>query len=183
MTSNQIPAYTPTATCVEFNQAIAKVNGLLSTADQFHLQLYYSNVVGVMEKYLYDLYVGEIESCDVAFDKMCKLPKFAVQKYPLMQIFHQDIKAIVINSVKNMVWHRVNDLDPMFKKTFGFKINISQKLKNKLATRHHFVHRNGLDLEGNNVVLTLSDLQDAIAVIEAFVIDIDKKFHSYYHSK
>lgn len=183
MTSNPIPPYTPTGTYTEFEQAIARIKGLLGTADGFHLQLYYSNVVAAMEKYLYDLYVGEVESCDKAFDRVCSLPKFTVQKYSLKQIFHQDIKAIVINSVKNIVWHRLNDLDPMFKKTFGVKMNISQDLKRKLAARHHFVHRNGYDLEGNLVALTKQDVDEAIVSIEAFILDIDKKFHTYFHSK
>ncbi|TXH98539.1 MAG: hypothetical protein E6Q75_00980 [Rheinheimera sp.] len=183
MTSNPVSTYSPTATYLAFEVAINRIDALITTADTFHLQLYYSNVVGAMEKYLYDLYVGEIEACDTAFNLMCELPKFSVQKFPLKQIFNQNIKDIVINSVKNIVWHRINDLDPMFKKTFGIKMNISQKLKNKLATRHHFVHRNGFDLHGNVVSLTLQDVQDAIVVIKDFVIDIDKKFHTYFQSK
>ncbi|WP_392340391.1 hypothetical protein [Moritella marina] len=183
MTSSPIPPYASTGTYTEFEQAIARIKGLLGTADSFHLQLYYSNVVAAMEKYLYDLYVGEIESCDKAFDKVCALPKFTAQKYSLKQIFHQDIKAIVINSVKNIVWHRINDLDPMFKKTFGIKMNISQDLKLKLAVRHHFVHRNGYDLDGNLVELTKQDVDEAIVSIEVFILDIDKKFHTYFHSK
>jgi hypothetical protein len=183
MTTSSATSYVQTAHFSEFQTKMGLLSSLISNADQFHLQLYYSNVVSVMEKYLYDLYVGEITSCDSAFKEMCKLQKFSTQKYPLLEVLNQDIKAKVINSVQNLVWHRLNDLDPLFKKTINTKMNISQALKNKLALRHHFIHRNGYDLQGNAVVLTEQDVVDTIQIITDFIQDIDKKYHNYNVNK
>lgn len=183
MTSNPTPPYNPTPCYNQFQVDITRINDQLATTDDFHRPLYYSNVVSIMEKYLYDLYIGEVTSCDNSFKEMCKLPKFAMQKYPLQEILYQDIKAKVINSVKNMVWHRLNDLDPIFKKTFNIKMNISQALKHALEERHHFVHRNGFDLEGKAVVLTNADVSNAILLVSNFIKDIDIKFHTYLYSK
>lgn len=182
MTTSNIPEYSTSSAYSSFEQHITLVASKLDNADDFHLELYYSNIITTMEKYLYDLYVNEVSNDQQAFNKMCKLPKFANLKYPLQQALHQDIRVNVINTVKNMVWHRLNDLAPMFKETLGIRMNISRQLTNDIDIRHHIVHRNGFDLNGNKVAVTKERIEALILSIKQFVTDIDRKFHRYLHS-
>lgn len=179
MVSDIAVQYKPSIFFTQFSDDIAKVINKLTEADDFHLKLYYSNIISAMEKYLYDLCITEISTNKDTFMKMCTNDKFANQRYPLPVILHQDISVIIINSVKSMVWHRLNDIDPLFRKAMGIKMNIPQNLKKTLETRHHLVHRNGFDLDGNPVLLTTDEVNGAINLIKNFIIDIDKKFHTY----
>lgn len=171
--------YTKSSFFEEFQAGLSKISTSLGNADQFHLNLYYSSMISMMEKYLFDVFVAEIEGNDDAFRKMCLTDRFKNTSYPLAQILMSDIKKTVINTVKNMVWHRLPDVDYLYKNTFDIKFNVSGRLRGIIAIRHHIVHRNGVDIDGNSVDINADILIEAMDVVSDFLLDIDKKYYSY----
>lgn len=171
--------YTKSACFEEFQAGLSKIAASVGNADQFHLNLYYSSMVTMMEKYLFDVFVAEIEGNEDAFRKMSLTDKFKNKSYPLVQILMSDIKKTVIDTVKNMVWHRLPDIDYLYKHTLGIKFNVSGRLRSIIAIRHHIVHRNGFDINGNSVGINANDLIDAMDVVSNFLLDVDKKYYSY----
>ncbi|CAK1711401.1 RiboL-PSP-HEPN domain-containing protein [Vibrio crassostreae] len=163
----------------DFHEGIVRIQQAASNADSFHRKLYYSNVVSLMEKYLSDLFLYEITENDEKFNLMTSAQKFQTQKYPVAEIFNGDVKEKVITSIKNLVWHRLNDIDPLFKHTFGIRIHIHTGLTDKLALRHDLVHRNGYTLAGELVDITLEKLNECIQTIVDFVDDIENKYQIY----
>ena len=144
--------------------------------DEFHNKLCFSNVISLMEKYLYDLFIHEISSNREAIVRLGTQNKFRTESLKIPYLLHHTVEEYLINAMKNMVWHRLNDIDVLFKNVIGIKINISTTLLENLNIRHHIIHRNGYDLEGNKVLIEDQDLQSCIALVDSFVFDIDKKY-------
>lgn len=172
-------AYTQSPYFEQFQAGLAKIGESLDNADKFHLNLYFSSMIAMMEKYLFDVYVDEIEGNDDAFYKMSLTDKYKNTSYPLAQILKGDIRKTVINTVKNLIWHRLNDIDYLYKNTFDIKFNVSKELRDIILIRHHIVHRNGFDIDGGAVNINAETLIKAIAVVSGFIFDIDKKYYSY----
>ena len=84
----------------------------------------------------------------------------------------------IIKTVRNLVWHHLNDIDVFYKNVLGITLNIKRKLLRQLSMRHDIVHRNGFDLEGNAVAISNDSLSDSISTISIFVEDIDKKYQA-----
>ncbi len=42
--------------------------------------------------------------------------------------------------------------------------------------RHHIVHRNGFDMDGNHIATSTRELNELIHKIDSFILDIDKKY-------
>lgn len=173
------PAYVPSQFIDRLQVSISAIQTYSASTDEFHRQLYFSNVISLMEKYLYDLFMHEITTKENVFKLMTSAQKFVGQKYKVVEIYNGDVKGKVINSVKNLVWHRLNDVDPLYKHTLNIRMNITRALTDKLAIRHDLVHRNGYDLDGNPVVISAQDLNDCVALITSFTKDIDQKYHAY----
>lgn len=163
----------------DFKAGLDKIALQVEHADDFHLALYYASLVSMMEKYLFDVFITEIESDQSAFLRMCTMDKFANQTFKLSQILHGDIKKHVITSVKSMVWHRLNDVDLLYKKVFDFGLNISRVLTHLINTRHDIVHRNGFNLAGEAIHLDRGMLTAAITILGQFIRDIDSQYRAY----
>lgn len=164
---------------IQFRTGLEQISAQVESADAFHLALYHASMVSMMEKYLFDVFINEIETSNNAFLKMSQMDRFKNLSYKLSVILNNEIKKIVINTVKNMIWHRLNDIEPLFKNVMGIKFNISKKLTDIIKDRHDIVHRNGYNLTGGVVDLSRSKVNDANETLKAFILDIDKKYHNY----
>lgn len=179
MNTENVPDYIESSHYQAFKAGLGKIASQVEHADNFHLALYYASLVSMMEKYLFDVFITEIEGNDSAFLRMCKMDKYANQTFKLSQILHGNIRQHVITSVKSMVWHRLNDVDLFYKKVFNFKLNISKALIKRIGVRHDIVHRNGFNLAGDAIHLDREVLTGAITNFGQFISDIDKKYSIY----
>tara|TARA_R110002167_G_scaffold2284_3_gene11691 strand:- start:981 stop:1511 length:531 start_codon:yes stop_codon:yes gene_type:complete len=173
MTSNQ---YTPSQFFMEFQGGIDRIKS--QTNDDFHNKLYFSNVVSLMEKYLYDLFVHEIATDRTALVKLGSQNKFKSASLNIPYLLQNSVEDYIITVVKKLVWHRLNDIDVLYKNVLGITFNISRNLLQQLKVRHDVVHRNGFDLEGNTVTISNGELSGSISTISDFIKDIDKKYQS-----
>ena len=164
----------PSRFLVEYHSGIKTIES--QSKDEFHNKLYFSNVISLMEKYLYDLFVDEISTNRTALVKLGTQNKFKTESLKIPYLLQNTVENFLINAVKNFVWHRLNDIDVFYKNVLGITFNINNNLLTKLKIRHHIVHRNGFDLQGNIVSISDQELSDCIAVITCFVEDIDKKY-------
>jgi len=146
--------------------------------DEFHNKLYYSNVISLMEKYLYDLFIYEISSDRNALVTLGTQNKFSAASLKIPYLLHNSVEKYIINTMKNIVWHRLNDIDVFYKNVLGIQFNLSTAILNILKIRHDIVHRNGFDIEGNMVVITDQKLENCINLINSFILDIDKKYQA-----
>ena len=173
MTSSQ---HTPSSFFEEYKTGIDCINS--QNRDDFHNKLYFSNTVSLMEKYLYDLFVYEITNDRVALVKLGSQNKFKSESLKIPYLLHNCVEDFIINSMKNLVWHRLNDVDVFYKNVLNITFNITGHLLGKLKVRHDIVHRNGCDLNGNKSEISDHELADCIRTINTFVEDIYKKYQS-----
>ena len=160
----------------EFQSGIEKIK--TQSNDDFHNRLYYSNVISLMEKYLYDLFIFEISSNRSTLVKLATQNKFRATSLKIPFILHNNIEEYIINAMKNIVWHRLNDIDVFYKNVLEIQFNISTGILNILKIRHDIAHRNGFDLNGSKIMITNQDLYYCINLISNFILDIDKKYQA-----
>ncbi|MCY4328960.1 MAG: hypothetical protein OXC48_02570 [Endozoicomonadaceae bacterium] len=146
------------------------------TNDEFNNKLYYANVISLMEKYLSDIFIHEISSSREAIVRLSTQNKFRSESLKIPYLLHHTVEDFLINSMKNTVWHRLNDIDVLFKNVMDINMNISTELTEIIKIRHHIIHRNGYDPEGNKIVITDQDLQKCIARVSAFIFETDKQY-------
>jgi len=168
--------YTPSRFYAEFESGIEQIKN--QGKDAFHNKLYFSNIVSLMEKYLYDLFVFEITTDRSALVKLGHQNKFRSISLKIPYLLQNTVEDYLIKAAKNLVWHRLNDVDVFYKNVPGITFNINGHLLQKLKVRHHIVHRNGFDLDGNAVTISDGELADCMETVSDFVEDIDKKYHS-----
>ena len=173
MISNQ---HIPSRFFDEYKYGIDCINS--QNRDNFHNQLYFSNVISLMEKYLYDLFLYEITNDRIALVKLGSQNKFKSESLKIPYLLHNCVEDFIINSMKNLVWHRLNDVDVFYKNVLNISININSNLLGKLKIRHDIVHRNGCDINDNKVKISDHGLDDCISTIDIFIKDIDKKYQS-----
>ncbi len=144
--------------------------------DPFHYALYFSYAVTLMEKYLQDVFLYEIKNSRENLVRLATHPKFNSQSVKIPFVLNNSIENYLIDSMKKIVWHRLNDVDVFFKQVLNIKFNLSGELITKLEIRHHIVHRNSYDMDGNLINITSNDLEECIKAISIFVLDVDKKY-------
>lgn len=167
--------YLPSCFFVEFESGINCIRG--QNGDNFHNKLYFSNVVSLMEKYLYDLFIHEISTDRVAMVKLGSQNKFKSEALKIPWLLHNRVEDFIINATKNLVWHRLNDVNVLYKSVLDIPFEINGTILKILKTRHDIVHRNGYDLEGVCSDISGQELTDCIDIITKLIRDIDKKYH------
>ena len=145
--------------------------------DELHRCLYFSNVISLMEKYLLDLFIYEISTDRNKIVKLATHPKFKAQSIKLTYALNNSMEEYIIHSMKNIVWHRLNDIDIFYKAVLNIKFNLSSELLENLNIRHHIVHRNSYDIEGCKVNISKETLHHCICNVDLFISQIDKKYY------
>lgn len=170
-----IEDYSPSQFYKEFQLGLEYLNR--QDGDELHRSLYYSNMVSLMEKYLLDIFIHEISTDRDKIIKLATHPKFKSQSIKIPYALNHSVEEHIINAMKNIVWHRLNDIDVFYKIVLDIRFNLDTKLLECLKIRHHIVHRNCHDTDGCKVTITRDILQQCIRNIDSFIVDIDKKIY------
>jgi hypothetical protein len=160
-----------------FDEGIRQVK--VQNKDSFHNQLYFSNVISLMEQYLSGLFIFEIKSSRISLQKLVSHDKFRYATVTVPFALNNSIEDYLIKSMKSLVWHRLNDVEMYFKKVTNIRFNISGDLLAQLELRHDLVHRNGHKLDGSVVNITDEILTNCITLIEEFIRDIHTKYVAF----
>ena len=125
-------------------------------AQKLAIQLVYVQTIGALEAFLYETALYWVEKDDERV-KNCitSLPAFKDEKIPLREIFSQydGLKTKVKEYLYHLVWHRWNDVAPLYEKGLGVKLPGTKAFKDALQKRHDIVHRSGVDQEGKPVTV------------------------------
>jgi len=141
-------------------------------------RLLFAHAISIMEKYLYDLFIHEISTDNEKLKRLANQNKFKEQKLGVAFALNNSVSDWIINTMKKMVWHRLNDIQIFYKDVLGISFELERPLIDAINKRHHLVHRNGFDLEGNVVSISYADLENLITTINRFISKIDEKYTS-----
>ena len=144
-------------------------------------RLLFSHVITIMEKYLSDLFIYEISNNDGKLKRLANQNKFKVQKVTVEFALNNSVPNLIIDAMKRMVWHRLNDIQVFYKEVLGIPFELERDVINAINKRHHLVHRNGFDFEGNTVPVNDEELRTLISMIDEFISNIDEKYINLQH--
>jgi len=167
----------------EFTSAISDVKCLLSTdipaeaVNKFHCLLFV-NVITALEAYLSDKFIKRVMMDDAVLRKFVEsTPDFGNEKISLSEVLKvsETIHLKVRSHLSDIVWHNLGRIKPMYKATLDADLGDIGPLMLAVTKRHHIVHRNGQDKDGNSIDITEKDVNDIISLSEGLVESIEKQ--------
>ncbi len=140
-------------------------------------RLLFSHAISIMEKYLYDLFIHEISTNEAKLKRLANQNKFKEQKLGVAYALNNSVSDWMIDTMKRMVWHRLNEIKVFYRDVLDISFELKRPMLDAINKRHHLVHRNGFDLEGNPVSISDGDLNTLIVAIDGFISQIDEKYN------
>lgn len=141
------------------------------------IKMTYSYVVTLMETCLGDM-IKRVVLSDERFlaNAISKVKELNEEKYTLSTIHAtQDfVKKSAVKWLSNQVYHNVNKTVYIYSAILGQNVpetvNSKKGELNKIVNiRHHIVHRNGIDLEGKEVNIGITELLSSMENVHSFV--------------
>jgi len=167
---NQSPFYQ------SFKADIDALSGIQN--DSLLNRLVFSQTITVMEKYLYDVFIHEISSDPAKLQRLANENKFKEQKLAVAFALNNNVSDWIVDTMKKMVWHRLNDIHILYKNVLSITFNLKRPVIDAINKRHHLVHRNGFDIQGNVVSVTKGELNALFSVVDDFISNIDDAYMS-----
>ncbi|MDI6450748.1 hypothetical protein [Anaerobaca lacustris] len=167
----------------QFTSAISDVRRLLSvdipkeTAGKFYCLLFV-NVITALETYLSDKFIKRVMNDREALRKFVESAShFGSEKIPLSQVLKaaETIEVKVGSHLADIVWHNLGRIKSMYKATLNADLGNIGPMMKAITKRHHLVHRNGQDKDGNAIDVTPEDIHSIICLVESLVGDIEKQ--------
>lgn len=153
-----------------------KQNITLQTNSDFHYPLYFSHIFTLMEQYLNEVFIHEISTERNRLIKLSHHPKFQSETLKIPFLMHNSVESYLIFTMQNMVWHRLNEVDVLYRQVLGISLNTNNQIYSYLKIRHDIVHRNGFDILGNYKKISDEILVNCIIEMLKFITDIDKQY-------
>ncbi|MDR6819584.1 transcription termination factor NusB [Neorhizobium sp. 2083] len=138
----------------------------------------------IFETYLGDRLVKIVKEHHEALQSLVKSHTVWKAKTLTFEEFYEGsqviLDAVMKELVGNMLYHRFEAVDGLYKATVGTSIFASkddQKILNKMRdARHHCVHRSGKDKDGNLLKITDTTLDDLRGAIQRSHTQIEEAY-------
>ncbi len=170
---------------VTFTDGLRNVRELLEAdidedLKRTHYRLLFVNVITVLETFLSDAFINTVIANETLLRKFVETNKeFASHKFSMSKIFScfENIEKEARNRLLNIVWHNLDRVKPMYKTTLDIEFpEATESIFSAIDKRHHIVHRNGKDKNGNEVEVTKGDISSLLDDVSDFVNYIDSQF-------
>jgi len=104
----------------------------------------YIGVVGSMELFLCDFFMSMVLGYRKFYNRFLEKNSVTIN---LNEAANKPINIVekVVEVILNMNYHRVKDIEKIYKKTIGVSFENKENLTTLIKTRHKLVHRNGLN--------------------------------------
>lgn len=145
------------------------------------LELLYIGMVNRLEAYIQDRLYEEAFSSE---EKTVKYVKYYNKKNPYKKLYNRppfndkalsDIEATVLKHV----YHRIDLMFEYFDFISGFNAancSKTQKVEEMVDIRNALIHKNGILDNGEKVVLSFTDVENACECIKTFIEEVETEF-------
>ena len=174
---------------VTFKNNIDKISKLLKidveeTLKQNLLRLIFVNIITSLETYLSDAFINTISLDKDFLRKFVETnTDFSKQKFTLNELFERvdTIEKEVEKYLLSQLWHNLAKIQPLYEQTFcvSFPDNLSDIYKS-IVKRHDFVHRNGKGKDGQELIITIEEIDKLIIQTTEMVEYIDKQLNELH---
>lgn len=121
----------------------------------------FAHVVAAVEGFLATTFITTTLSSSTYIQRLVESdPEFAERKLTVKEIFskHATLKDDIGTYLKDLIFHRLDKVKPMFKAVFDIDFGDIKWLFQAVRVRHDCVHRAGYDKDGEPIELNSQDL-------------------------
>jgi len=163
-----------------FQYNINKVESLFENNSSYTLMLIYANIITVFEVYLQEAFVDLLKSDDKLLKKLTESSKYKNSKITLNKALKIDMNKYLIGMTKNLVFHNLADIEPLYKEVLGVNIRYTDSILKSIETRHHIIHRNGYTKDGEKINMSLNLAKETLITFKNLVGDIENQILQKY---
>lgn len=139
-------------------------------------RLLYANIISKLEAFLCDTIVSYVLECDDHKKQFVQNYKpLAEQKFPMSAIYakFQNLDRIIKASLVSIVYHDIELVRKLYKKVADIDLPDTKKIEEAIQIRHHIIHRNGKDKEGNVISIKKEDVVALSDSVSDFIVAVD----------
>lgn len=164
-----------------FQNHLKSVNSLLDhpLEEQTEFSLFvmlYAHIVASTELFLSSVFIREVTNSDKLIRKLVESdPFFCDKSFKLNEIYKENegLKTTVANYLKDLIFHKLDKIKPMYKTVLGFDFGNISWLFRAVLKRHDCVHRAGYDKEGNKITVTSDEIKELMNKCNELAQNID----------
>ncbi len=168
-----------------FEKSILDVQSLMivSPCNQILTNLLYANVITTMEVYLYDNLKKNVTNRPVVKRLFVQNSGFFEGKFPIKDIFARwdSLDKKVLNIVDSINFHNLDKIVGLYKSVLdiSFPDEIMHNLKQAISKRHDIIHRNGKNVKGDYLEISVDEINELIEVVKFVIQFIDKQIINF----
>lgn len=142
--------------------------------------LLYANLVTCLEVYLADALANNVLSSNKFREAFIRsYEPFTKEKISISEIIdaYSSIDSRIKAHLSAILYHNIGKVSKIYKSVFGISFPPFDEINTIVHTRHDLVHRNGKDKDGNEIILTKTEFNDAFNKICSFVEAINNSLN------
>ena len=164
-----------------FQKHLESVNNLLGhpLAEQTEFSLFvmlYAHIVAATELFLSSVFIREVTNSEELTRKLVESdPYFTDKCFKLTDIYKENekLKATVATYLKDLIFHKLEKIKPMYKSVLGFDFGNISWLFRAVQKRHDCVHRAGYNKEGTKITVTSDEIKELMTNCNKLAISIN----------
>lgn len=141
-------------------------------------KLAFGAAISALEAFLWETMSYWVEhDSEVVENIITKIPRFRDEPMALGQIYdrQKNLKAHVLAYLQNIVWHRWDQVSPLFTIGLGINLDSTKVFQNAMVKRHDIVHRSGHDKVGIPISINGDEVTRLCGEIEKFATTIKRR--------
>jgi len=166
-----------------FNTQMQSISELLNVQvyneTQFSLLvMLHAHAVASVESYLASTFIHKVTNSEELIRKLVETdPTFSKIKLTLKDIYQkqESLKLTVATYLKELIFHNLKKVKPMFKEVLDCDFGDISWLFLAVNTRHHCVHRAGLDKDGKRVNISVDSVKVLVSQSIMLVHSVEAK--------
>ena len=164
-----------------FNRSLAEIR-LKVSHDRHINQLLLAHVITVFEYYLLSIAANLVQADKKLLIRLAESRKFRNHTVTIAKALTNDMQKYMVSMLKNLLFHNLSEVEPLFRETFDVHIRISKEMVDLVNVRHDLIHRNGYTKTGEHHAIDESRVLQAVAMVELLVKHIDEQVIQKYHT-
>lgn len=169
---------------VHIEDTMKAVEAIVELPAQVKTILYrtlYANLIACMESYLSDKFIQAVLKDKESKRKFVETFKdYNDVKFSVSQIFskYDNLDQYIKKTLKDVIYHNLPKVKGMYKDALDIDIGDISELMKCVSIRHHIVHRNGRDKDGNLINIEKEDIEALADKLSMFIENIERQFSS-----
>lgn len=167
----------------DFKREIGEIYGILEDSKNLiHksslYKMLYAHTITIMETYLSDNLIQKVLSSEEIKRKFIEIYKdYKTKKICFTNIFEEldNLEKTIKKDLQEIMYHNLSKIKPIYKQTLNVNFGDIKEIMKCINYRHHIIHRNGKDKEGNPIQIEIKDIEDVLQKVYNFISNIEKQ--------